>query len=88
MTKFPFKGKGEHANRPLDLIHFDVCGPMSSHARGGFMYFITFIDDYSRYKYLYLMRYKSKAFEKFKEFRKNNLGEVLKQLYQIEVLNT
>ena len=41
-----------------------------------FFYFITFIDDYSRYGYLYLMRYKSKAFEKFKEFR----NEVEKQL--------
>ena len=36
----------------------DVCGLMSIHARGGFIYFITFIDDYSRYGYLYLMTYK------------------------------
>ena len=49
---------------------------MSMHARGGFVYFITFIDDYSRYGYLYLMRYKSKAFERFKEFK----NEVEKQL--------
>ena len=46
------------------------------HARSGFVYFITFIDDYSRYGYLYLMRYKYEAFEKFKEFR----NEVEKQL--------
>ena len=31
----------------LDLIHTDVCGPMSIHARGGFIFFITFIDDHS-----------------------------------------
>ena len=68
MTKLPFKGKGERANGLLDLIHTDVCGPMSMHVRGGFVYFITFIDDYSRYGYLYLMRYKFEAFEKFKEF--------------------
>ena len=49
---------------------------MSVHARGGFIYFITFIDDYSRFRYLYLMRYKSEAFEKFKEF----INEVEKQL--------
>ena len=49
---------------------------MSMHARGGFVYFITFIDDYSQYGYLYLMSYKSEAFEKFKEFR----NEVEKQL--------
>ena len=69
MMKFPFKGKGERANGLLDLIHTNVCGPMSTHGRGGFIYFITFIDDHSQYGYLYLMRYKSKAFEKFKEFK-------------------
>ena len=51
---------------------------MSVHARGGFVYFITFIDDYSQYGYLYLMRYKSEAFEKFKEFK----NEVEKQLWR------
>ena len=47
-----------------------------SQHRGGFIYFITFIDDYSQYGYLYLMRYKSKTFEKFKEIR----NKVAKQL--------
>ena len=68
MTKLRFKGKGERAGGPLDLIHTDVRGPMSIHARGGFIYFITFIDEYSRYGYLYLMKYKYEAFEKFKDF--------------------
>ena len=76
MTKSPFTGKGERASGVLDLIHSDVCGPMTTHARGGFSYFITFIDDFSRYGYMYLMKYKSEAFEKFKEFRQ----EVEKQL--------
>ncbi|KAL0423420.1 UNVERIFIED_CONTAM: hypothetical protein Sradi_0876800 [Sesamum radiatum] len=38
-------------------------------ARGGFSYFITFTDDHSRCGYVYLMRYKSEAFVRFKEFR-------------------
>ena len=38
-------------------------------ARGGFFYFITFIDDHSSYGYLYLMKHKSESFEKFKELR-------------------
>ena len=37
-------------------------------ARGGYHYFLTFTDDLSRYEYIYLMKHKSKAFEKFKEF--------------------
>ena len=59
MTKLFFKGNGESASGALDLIHTDVCGLMSTHARDGFIYFITFTDDFSQYGYLYLMKYKS-----------------------------
>ena len=69
MTKRPFTGKGLRAKEPLELIHSDVCGPMNVKARGGYEYYVTFIDDYSRYEYVYLMQRKSKTFEKFKEFR-------------------
>ena len=69
MTKSPFTGKGERASGLLELIHSDVCGPMTTHARGGFLYFITFIDDFSRFGYVFLMKHKSEVFEKFKEFR-------------------
>ncbi|RVX18428.1 Retrovirus-related Pol polyprotein from transposon TNT 1-94 [Vitis vinifera] len=60
----------------LEIIHTDVCGPLNVKARGGYEYFVTFIDDYSRYGYVYLIQRKFEAFEKFKEFR----AEVEKQL--------
>ena len=69
MTKTPFTGFLERASDLLELIHTDVCGPMSSTARGGFQYFITFTDDLSGYGYVYLMKHKSETFEKFKEFQ-------------------
>ncbi|KAL0307451.1 UNVERIFIED_CONTAM: hypothetical protein Scaly_2982200 [Sesamum calycinum] len=47
----------------------DVCRPLNTQARGGFSYFITFTDDHSWYGYVYLMRYKSKAFVRFEKFR-------------------
>ena len=68
MTKAPFAGQSERASDLLGLVHTDVCEPMSSTARGGFQYFITFTDDFSRFGYIYLMRHKSESFEKFKEF--------------------
>ena len=52
-------------------------------ARGGYQYFITFTDDFSRYGYVYLMRHKSESFEKFKEFKnevQNQLGKSIKTL--------
>jgi len=69
MTKAPFTKIGERTNELLALIHTDVCGPMSICVRGGFSYFITFTDDFSRYGYVYLMRHKYESFEKFKEFK-------------------
>ena len=53
----------------LEIIHTDVCSPMSVEARGRYRYFLTFTDDLSRYGYIYLMKHKSETFEKFKEFQ-------------------
>ena len=67
MTKRPFKAKG----------------PMSVQARGGYEYFITFTDDYSRYGYVYLMCHKSEAFDKFREYKveaEKQFGVHIKQL--------
>ena len=59
----------ERANDLLEIIHTDVCGPMSVEARERYHYFLTFTDDLSRYGYIYLMKHKSETFEKFKEFQ-------------------
>ena len=67
MTKTPFSGTMERAIDLLEIIHTDVCGPMSVEARGGYRYFLTFTDDLSKYGYIYLMKHKSGTFEKFKE---------------------
>ena len=76
MVTRPFKAKGYRAKEPLELIHSDLCGPMSTQARGGYEYFVTFTDDYSRYGYIYLLHHKSECFDKFKTYK----AEVEKQL--------
>ncbi|KAJ9546964.1 hypothetical protein OSB04_019507 [Centaurea solstitialis] len=51
--------------------------------QGGYRYFITFTDDFSRYGYVYLMRHKSESFERFREFQnevQNQLGRKIKFL--------
>ena len=83
MTKRPFNAKGRRAQDLLELVHLDVCGPMSTQAKGGYEYFITFTDDDSRCGYVYLMKWKFKAFEKFKEFKakvENQLGKRIKAI--------
>ena len=83
MTKAPFTGHSERASDLLGLIHTDVYGPISSIARGGYQYFITFTDDFSTYGYINLMRQKSESFEKFKLFNneiQNHFGKNIKTL--------
>ena len=66
MNKTLFSRTIERATDLLEIIHTDVCGPMSVEARGGYRYFRTFIDDLSRYGYIYLMKQKSETVEKCK----------------------
>src|SRR5664279_481039 len=83
MTKTPFAKSFERASDLLELVHSDVCGPMSTTAIGGYEYFVTFMDDFSRYGYVYLMKHKSETLEKFKEFQReveNQLGKKIKLL--------
>ncbi|KAJ9541594.1 hypothetical protein OSB04_028100 [Centaurea solstitialis] len=53
----------------LELIHTDICGPFPTTSWNGQQYFITFIDDYSRYGYLYLIHEKSQSLDVFKDFK-------------------
>ncbi|UYV73992.1 hypothetical protein LAZ67_11001747 [Cordylochernes scorpioides] len=55
---------------PGELIYSDVCGPMSKRSPGGSFYFVSFKDDFSRFRVAYFIRHKSDVLEKFKEFVK------------------
>ena len=83
MTKMPFNTKVNRAIKCLKLIYSYVCGPFNIQARGGYEYFLTFANDYSRYSHVYLLRRRSDSFEKFKEYRtlvENQLDKVIKTL--------
>ena len=69
IAKLPFIGHRKRATELLALVHTDMCGPFDVQVTGGYTYFITIVDDLSRYEYVYLMKHKFKTFQKFKEFR-------------------
>ena len=56
------------SNELLKVIHTDISGLYVSRSRGN-KYFLTFINDFSRYGYVYLVADKSHALEKFKIFK-------------------
>ena len=53
----------------LGVRHTDICGSFTSPTMCGHKYFITFIDDHSRYGYIDLIREKSDTLEAFKAFK-------------------
>jgi hypothetical protein len=51
------------------LIHSDVSGPMPIPSLGKYMYYVSFIDNFSMNTWICFLQKKSKVFDKFKEFR-------------------
>nr|GEW77385.1 Pol polyprotein [Tanacetum cinerariifolium] len=66
---------------PLDMIHIDICDLKSLPTKGGNKYFITFIDDCTKYCYVYLLKSKYEAIDKFVLYKtevENQLGQKIK----------
>ena len=64
LTRSSFQNIERHTE-PLDLIHSDICDLKLVQTRGGNKYFITSVDDSTKYCYVYLLKSKGKAIEKF-----------------------
>ncbi|KAK2456950.1 putative mitochondrial protein [Trifolium repens] len=65
---FP-KESSSRAQKPLELIHTDVCGPIKPRSLGKSNYFLLFIDDFSRKTWVYFLKEKSEVFKNFKKFK-------------------
>ena len=74
-TKHTKKGATRSTNL-LEIIHTDICRPFTTSCFGGEKYFITFIDDFSRYGYIYLLNEKSQSMDAFEVY----ITEVERQL--------
>lgn len=65
----PFYSSNKRAKNLLDIIHSDINGPMSCESIDGARYFVVFIDDYSRKKFVYCIKHKSEVCDIFKGFK-------------------
>ncbi|RVX02576.1 Retrovirus-related Pol polyprotein from transposon TNT 1-94 [Vitis vinifera] len=66
-VSFP-KRLNNRAKSPFELVHTDVWGPCRTASTFGFQYFVTFIDDYSRCTWLFLMKNRAELFSIFQKF--------------------
>lgn len=68
-TTKPFTHSQNRASNLLEIIHTDICGPVNKDSIGGARYILTFIDDRSRFVFVYFLKNKDETFEKFREFK-------------------
>ena len=69
-TTLPFNNSVSHALSPVDLIHFDVWGPSPITTQGGSCYFVIFVDDFSKYTWIYLFKNRSELYQIYCDFTK------------------
>jgi histone deacetylase 1/2 len=62
IIKSPFL-RTKRASQPLALIRSDICGPMTTHFLKEAKYFLTFIDDFSCFLWIYTIQSKDESFE-------------------------
>lgn len=68
LTRSSFNSQRTRAERPLQIVHTDVCGPISPVTHDGKAYFMTCIDDYTHFCHTYLMKNKWEVPQLIKEF--------------------
>lgn len=78
--KKPFRNSDNRCKEVLDLIHFDVCGPMPVRSLGGLLYYVTFIDDFFHMTQIYLMKTKDDVFTKLQEFKAEVENLIVKKI--------
>jgi transposase InsO family protein len=82
-TKTAFPSSDSRVASILDLIHFDVCGPMSYVSLSEYGYYVTFIDEFSRKSWIFFLKTKGHVFKRFQEFKAlvdNQIGKKIKVL--------
>jgi hypothetical protein len=67
--KHSFPNNDNREKRVLEIVHSDVCGPMSTTSLRRYVYYVSFIDDYSHKTWFYLLKANNEVFGKFKEFK-------------------
>jgi Integrase core domain len=81
--KLPFNSSSSTASQPLELIHSDLWGPAPVLSKFGFHYYVLFIDDYSRFTWIYFLHSKDELTHVFKIFKaqvENLLNTTIKTL--------
>jgi hypothetical protein len=62
-------------DRPLELLHMDLFGPIAYISIGGSKYYLVIVDDYSRFTWVFFLQDKSQTQETLKRFLRRAQNE-------------
>jgi len=68
------------SSKVLKITHIDICGPFSAYCLNYHRYFISFIDNHTRYMYLYLLFSKSRTLDAIKTYKKEIKRQLRKKI--------
>lgn len=68
-SQLPFAFSFSYSSFPLELLHTDIWGYSPTPSINGSRYYVTFIDDYSRYCWLFPIQFKSQVYDIFVSFK-------------------
>ena len=89
-TKLPFNNSDSFSFAPFDLIHYDIWGPASVPIEGRSRYFVIFMNDFSRYTWIYLFYRRFELvsiYQHFIKWLKHSLIALSKSFDQIMLKN-
>jgi transposase InsO family protein len=69
MNANPFPSSTSRSTKALELIHTDLHGPFKTRTISGYRYWITFIDDFTRFRAVMFLKSKDQAFDAFKRYK-------------------
>jgi hypothetical protein len=80
--QLPYPKSISISKQPLELVFFfDVWGP-SPKSAGRYKYYVSFIDDYNKFTWIYLIQFRSEVFQKNYEFQ-----ALVEQLFDRKILS-
>ena len=66
--RLPFPVSTSKSNKAFELIHCDIWGPIATPSIHGHKYFLTIVDDFTRFTWIFLLKLKSDAQTALKHF--------------------
>jgi transposase InsO family protein len=69
MHQLPFPSSNKQVQSPFELVHSDLWGPAPVVSTNAFRYYLVFVDEFTKFTWVYLLKHKSDTFHTFTQFQ-------------------